>query len=424
VALGAAAVARGAADPDGAGALVLAAAAGARNVVAGETERRHGAHTATRSGGLLKAGSRIGVVTTSYPRAPNDFAGGFVADRVAALLAEGHEVEVLAAAGGAAPGTTEDGRLTVTRLPASFAGGADLFAGAGAPEALEAGGAAALWAAARFSAELASAVRARAPRWSRVESHWVAPCALAVLAGAPRLPHRATAHSGDVALLGRAPLGRSLARVLARSGAQLVFVSEALRARFAALAGGPHGVVEPLVPRAPAGEAGSRAALGLAAGPTVVSVGRLVPIKGLDLLVRACAPRAGDAAPIQLVLVGDGPERARLAALARRLGVALRLPGVVPRDDVGAWLRAADLYAQPSRTLPNGRSEGLPVATLEALAVGLRAVVSDSGGLRELPARGASVSVVPAGDVTALARALRAGLGSWGASPGADVTTV
>jgi glycosyltransferase involved in cell wall biosynthesis len=77
---------------------------------------------------------------------------------------------------------------------------------------------------------------------------------------------------------------------------------------------------------------------------------------------------------------------------------------------VGAWLRAADLYAQPSRTLPNGRSEGLPVATLEALALGLGAVVSDSGGLAELPARRADVSVVPAGDVSALAAALRARL--------------
>jgi hypothetical protein len=357
---------------------------------------------------------RVGVLTTSYPRGPGDFAGGFVADRVTALLAAGHEVEVLAAAGGAPLGTTRDGRLTVTRLPASFAGGPDLFSGAGAPEALEAGGLAAFWAAVRFSAELASAVASRAGRWARVESHWLAPSALAAVAGAPLLPHRATAHSGDVALLERAPLGRSLARVLVRGGTELVFVSEALRARFAALAGGTYGSVEPLAPRARPATAGAavptRAALGLAAGPTVVSVGRLVPIKGLDLLVRACAPRAGDAAAIQLVLVGDGPERARLAALAARLGVSLRMPGTIPRDDVGAWLRAADLYAQPSRTLANGRSEGLPLATLEALAAGLRAVVSDSGGLAELPARGAAVSVVPAGDVPALAAAVRSGL--------------
>jgi glycosyltransferase involved in cell wall biosynthesis len=374
---------------------------------------------------------RIGVVTTSYPRAPGDYAGGFVADRVAALLAEGHEVDVVAAGGGAATCTTSRDAMsreatckvgpaegfTLTRLPAPVPSpsGGDLFGGAGAPEILEAGGAATLWAAARFSIELASTVRARAGarRWDRVESHWLAPCALAVASGAPGLPHRATAHSGDVSLLERAPFGRSLARLLVRAGVELVFASAALRDRFAALAGGAHGVVIPVEPardffaRAALTGAAARAALALPAAPTVVSVGRLVPIKGLDLLVRACAPLATDAASLSLVVVGDGPERARLAALAARLGVSLRLAGAVPRADVRTWLGAADLYAQPSRRLANGRTEGTPVATLEALASGLPVVASDSGGLAALSARGADVSIVPAGDVRALARALR-----------------
>jgi glycosyltransferase involved in cell wall biosynthesis len=355
---------------------------------------------------------RVGVLTTSYPRGPGDFAGWFVAERVRALLAEGHEVDVLAAGAGAPLGPTHAGRLTVTRLPSSF-GPADLFAGAGAPEALEAGGLAACWAAARFSAALAAAVAARASRWARVESHWLAPCALAAIAAAPALSHRATAHSGDVALLERWPLGRSLARLLARSGAELVFVSEDLRRRFAALAGGAHGVVSPLVPadaaepRPPKLGDPTRESLG-AAGPIVVSVARLVPIKGLDLLVRACARRPGDATPLGLVLVGDGPERDRLRSLAAALGVPLRLVGAVPRDEVPAWLRVADVYAQPSRTLANGRAEGMPLATLEALSAGVPVVVSDSGGLAELRGAGARVRVVPAGDVASLAAALRA----------------
>ena len=358
---------------------------------------------------------RIGVLTTSYPRGPGDYAGAFVGDRVAALLAEGHDVDVLAAGAGAPLGTTRADRLTVTRLPATFASGGDLFAGAGAPEALEAGGAGVALAAARFSLALAAAVRerARAARWARIESHWLTPCALAAVSGAPELPHRATAHSGDVALLERVPFGRALARVLVRGGVELVFASEALRARFARLADGWHGVVarptppRELFPAAVLTAADARAALALPAGPTVVAVGRLVPIKGLDLLVRACAPRAGDAAPIRVAIVGDGPERARLGDLAARLGVSLRLPGIVPRGDVGTWLRAADLYAQPSRTLANGRTEGTPVATLEALAAGLSVVASDSGGLAELAASGADISMVPAGDVPALARAVR-----------------
>jgi glycosyltransferase involved in cell wall biosynthesis len=365
---------------------------------------------------------RVGVLTTSYPRWPGDHAGAFVADRVTRLLAEGHEVDVLAAGAGAPLGTTREGRLEVTRLPAAFGSEPDLFAGAGAPEAFEAGARGALWAAGRFSAELAAGARARAPRWSRVESHWLAPCALAVLAGAPHLPHRATAHSGDVALLERVPFGRALARRLARSGADLIFVSEALRGRFAALAGGVFGVVAPPgagaawpAPRARP-DPGLRAALGLA-GPTVLSVGRLVPIKGFDVLVRACAPRAGERAPLTLVILGDGPERQRLQHLAAGMGVDLRLPGFVPRFLVGDWLRAADIYVQPSRELPNGRTEGTPVATLEALAAAIPVVASASGGLVELPAQGAPVHLVRSGDPGALALEIRDLLAPRGAFP-------
>ncbi|HVZ71762.1 MAG TPA: glycosyltransferase family 4 protein [Polyangia bacterium] len=359
---------------------------------------------------------RVGVVTTSYPRGPGDAAGAFVADRVEALLADGHDVDVIAAG---APSRTSavsrGGRLTITRLPAHVGDGPDLFAGAGAPETLEAGAAAAWLGAARFSAALAAEVRARASGWARVESHWLAPCALAVAAGAPALAHRATAHSGDVALLERVPFGRTLARALVASGATLVFVSEALRRRFSALVGSHIEVgdverlrVPALFTRASRPDRAMRAALGLSS-PTVVAVGRLVPIKGFDLLVRACASTEGGRVP--LVIVGDGPERARLRRLADGLGVDLKTPGHVARAEVGAWLRAADLYAQPSRVLPNGRTEGLPVATLEALATGLPAVVSDSGGLGELAAVDSSVEVVPAGDVPALARAVRRGLG-------------
>jgi glycosyltransferase involved in cell wall biosynthesis len=209
------------------------------------------------------------------------------------------------------------------------------------------------------------------------------------------------------------PLGRALARRLAASGAELVFVSEALRSRFARLAGRTVGAVEAMaVPRAlfarrARPDAALRAALGVAA-PMVLAVGRLVPIKGHDVLVRASAiagARAGR--PLELVVLGDGPERERLRALAARLGVALRLPGRVPRRDVAAHLRAADVFVQPSRVTAGGRSEGLPVAALEALAVGLPVIASDSGGLAELAGQaGGAVDLFVPDDATALAAAI------------------
>lgn len=332
---------------------------------------------------------RIGLLTTSYPRFPGDYAGSFVGDRVKALVDAGHEVDVVAAgevslsseareeagAGGA--------RVSVTRLPAG-----QLFYGAGAPERLEEGGASAWLAAAAFSTALASTVRARARRWDLIESHWLIPCALAAASGAPELPRRAYAHSGDVALLERLPLGRGLARYLAAGGTELRFVTAALRDRFAVLsgaAGDPRlslGAVDPLtVPPAlfpPRSERGPDFVLRRRFDlrrPTVLAVGRLVPIKGHAALLRACARRAAAALPLEVVILGDGPERERLGRLAASMNLPLRLPGFVPRAEVGDWLRAADLYVQPSVPLPNGRSEGSPVATLEARAVGIPVVV-------------------------------------------------
>jgi colanic acid/amylovoran biosynthesis glycosyltransferase len=85
---------------------------------------------------------------------------------------------------------------------------------------------------------------------------------------------------------------------------------------------------------------------------------------------------------VDVVILGDGPERERLARLAAELGVSLRLPGFVARADVARWLRAADVYVQPSIRLGNGRTEGAPLATAEARAIGLPVIVdSDPASL-------------------------------------------
>jgi glycosyltransferase involved in cell wall biosynthesis len=364
----------------------------------------------------------IGLITTSYPRTSDDWAGAFVRDRVRTLSAT-TPVEVIAACaplpptsaagggreGGAAPREIDE--PPIVRVPAP----PGLFYDGGAPEALEAGGARALVAALGFTARLAGEVAARAARWEAVETHWLVPCGLVACAAAPGRPHTAFSHGGDVALLERLPLGAALARVLARSGASLVFASGDLRARFARLCALPvealAATVEPapfdaaLFGRRPPGERGPlRRRLGCA-GPLVLGVGRLVPVKGFTVLVRALArlPRATRPA---LVILGEGPERPALLARAARAGVELRLPGAVPRAAVADWLAAADLYVQPSVPLPSGRAEGMPVAVREALSVGVPVIASAVGGLTEL--RDRSLTLIPPGDPAALARAIAA----------------
>jgi glycosyltransferase involved in cell wall biosynthesis len=327
----------------------------------------------------------IGVVTTSYPRGPEDWAGAFVRQRVRALIAGGSAVEVVAAG---EEGVSEAGVVRVA-VPS---GGVPLFDGPGAPEALEGGGARALVSGLGFTARLAQVVADRARGWEAIESHWLVPCALVAAAVAPGLRHRAVAHGGDVALLERLPGGDALARWLARSGARLVFASADLRARFRRLCGPTFeelpAEVEPasiddqrFAPVSAARRAELRRSLGCV-GPVVLAVGRLVPVKGFDVLVRAVARLPRPRRP-RVVVLGEGPERGALARLAHgRLD--LQLPGAVSPARVAEWMAAADLYVQPSRAVASGRAEGMPLAVREALAAGLPAIASDVGGLREI----------------------------------------
>jgi len=125
-----------------------------------------------------------------------------------------------------------------------------------------------------------------------------------------------------------------------------------------------------------------------------VFVGRLTHEKGLDVLLRALEAPVGLGG---LLVVGDGPERKALEALATRATLPVRFCGY--HEDVSGFLAAADVFVQPSR------SEGLPFSLLEAMAHGLPVVCSDVGGMRA--AVGDGGRVVPADDPLTLAACLR-----------------
>ena len=150
---------------------------------------------------------------------------------------------------------------------------------------------------------------------------------------------------------------------------------------------------------APLDRAEAKAELDLS-GPVVLSVGALIPRKGQALLICAL-PALPD---VTLILIGEGPERASLQALAERLGVADRVGilGAVPHERLPKFLGAADVMALPSE------SEGLANAWVEALACGTPIVISDVGGARELldrPEAGRIVGREPA-ELTAAIREL------------------
>ena len=132
----------------------------------------------------------------------------------------------------------------------------------------------------------------------------------------------------------------------------------------------------------------------------VLSVARLAPEKGLDVLVRAVA--AADDPRLVLVVAGEGPERARLAKLAGELSVRLTLAGDVDWERIVELYVAADVFALLSEREP------WAVVVNEAAACGLPLVLSDRvGAAHDLLRDGENGALVRAGDVDAAAQSLR-----------------
>ena len=152
----------------------------------------------------------------------------------------------------------------------------------------------------------------------------------------------------------------------------------------------------------PADRAAVRAEWGLPPdGPLAMAVGRLVEQKDHATAVDALV----ELPDVSLVVVGEGPLRADLAARATRLGVADRLVLAGARPDARALLAAADVAVLPSRW------EGHPLVALEAMAAGVPLVATSVRGIRELLVDGRHAVLVPPADPHGLAGAVRRVLG-------------
>ena len=122
-----------------------------------------------------------------------------------------------------------------------------------------------------------------------------------------------------------------------------------------------------------------RARLGLSDQRVIAFTGRLVPHKGVDVILRALRDLPSD---VSLLLVGHGPRLADLQSLARRLGVEgrVRFCTSVSDDELPLYLRAADLFVFPSQN----RLEGFGLVVAEAMASGLPVIIADMPGVREV----------------------------------------
>ena len=143
-----------------------------------------------------------------------------------------------------------------------------------------------------------------------------------------------------------------------------------------------------------------------------MSVSRLVPRKGMDVLIEAAARLAPDRPDLVVAIAGAGRDRARLERLVGRTGAPVRLLGRVPDDDLPALYGCADVFAMLCRNRWGGlEQEGFGIVFLEAAACGVPQVAGDSGGAAEAVVDGETGLVVDTPDdpgpvAAALARLL------------------
>lgn len=365
---------------------------------------------------------RIGIVTTSFPKYDGDIPGSFVYEMARALVRRGHRLEIV---------TPEPKELTtwndtpparwldsmrVKAVPYTRPRSLQtLFYGSGVPDNLTTHPLKSVLIPPAML-NLYVGIRQRARHWDALISHWLLPSAL--LSGCARKPHTrhlAIAHSADVHLLQSIPGGRLLARKITQVTDHLGFVSNLLKDEFISLFDArsaaslaprvsitpmgidSHGLVDP-TPRDIL-----RRKLDIE-GFTVLFLGRLVSIKGVDVLLQAHRGIEG----ATVIIAGDGPERQALEKMADAFQNNVRFTGPVDAKGRAQLLKACDAMAVPSRTLNNGRHEGIPLVISEALSAGLPTVATNTGGIGEIIRHGETGLLVPSDNASALRKALLA----------------
>jgi phosphatidyl-myo-inositol dimannoside synthase len=241
------------------------------------------------------------------------------------------------------------------------------------------------------------------------------------------LPYALVLHGAEITVPGRLPASRQvLSRVI--RGASLLIAAGHYPEDEARRAVGHKGTM-PQVVQVPTGvdtgrfvplagidRVATRARLGLpVSGPLVVSVSRLVPRKGMDVLIEAAAGLAKDYPDLVVAIAGSGRDRPRLEHRIRKTGAPVRLLGRVADADLPALYGCADVFSLCCRTRWAGlEQEGFGIVFLEAAAAGVASVAGASGGAAEAVVDGETGLVVHDPDDP---RALQAALGRLLADP-------
>jgi len=322
-------------------------------------------------------------VTHAYPRWDGDVAGAFIERLMLALAARGLGVHVVAPADQGRGGKELRHHIPVTRVRYAPAKWETLAYRGTMVDAVRGGSPRGFAAATSLVLRQARTVSqlCAAGNIDLVHAQWWIPAGIS--AWLARKPYVVTLHGTDVALLDRSRPARFVARRVLKSAARVTAVSAFLADRAARACG--ISIADIVVQAMPVDvKAFTHVSRG---GGGVVTVGRLTKQKRIDLLLKAVAELRRNGKSLALTVVGDGPERSALERQATELGIGsdTRFLGAVSPERMQGAVGDADVFAFPAV------GEGLGLAAVEALLLGIPVVAAkDGGGVTDIvPSSGA-----------------------------------
>ncbi len=370
---------------------------------------------------------RIGVLTHNYPRFAGDFSGTFVEALCRELARRGRQLTVWTPHDADWQRRPDEGvgAGSIHLRPYRYAWPARLQQ-LGYMRSMQADLAlrlnsyllSPLLFAAGIAAVLIGALRTRP---QILHAHWLLPNGFigAVVSRLLGIPLVVSVPGSDAQVAASNPLFRAMARFAFAQASLLTANSAELRDAVVALGADParfdlilYGVDADELRPDPTGVAELRSqwrahlALPGDAEPLyVLCVGRLVPKKGFDVLIRALAEPALRRRPVVAVIIGTGDEESAWRALAAELGVAGRViwAGRVAKTEIGRWYNAADLLAMPSVSRP---ADGLNVCVLDAMSCARPVVASNVAGNPLAVESGVTGFIVPEQQPAPLAEAI------------------